>query len=963
MTEYKLAFVVTDSYYNDVDGKSYKTGSLTVDNEKTKPLMLFFWLDDYKRTWDDDSPVTYDSKNEATIESIDYTDGVLTIKKFDYNTLEDITEVYEVGKEVSIDGVVNESYHTLEYSFKPTKIVVGDDLEKDSSIFEVLTEDVWKGFYQKEKLPKAAENVKNAETFNAEIGGEVGLEELESPEVKSIMNHHGIKIVNREMIERVAWGRTNDDDIDYVTFSGSRKGLEQLADIIFEGDLKDTIRNAEYEKTDYEGVLGIENGNGKIVGTVSIEDVSDNKDKVFISIDGYNEEDHFSRHPMIWDGVIPESPFMAESFEAEGGGTIDYENTRMVSIEQVITVNYTWSSVPDDADVDDYTVNQEVEGQIEREMHQSDSGYGIQYVYDQTTGLDVQVEYNWDKTIEDGGEEMIKSWAETNETFGAEDDGWVKSTASERISGYSSFLRKKQFHFEKEFTMPPYPNTLKIDVDGYFTGISYEDEDESYFNTPEFIKERKEFVKTFTDSKLQEILEKYTMSKVKIYYEEIADDNYFGEREEEEEEDISDWGLTDEEIAEYKQEVAEEKAQNMADLEEEMNSHIEYCDDYFKEQMNDYMSDWSYSWMGEETNGQGHFMGHILPTFLPTHIKFVDETKGITIYEYNNQGGDILSYDAETFEANAKTGNKVYVITRRCEDYSEYRELDVAGFGSLTEARKKFNILFKEAKAWDYEDETIADAKEYMRWGDYWGIMSFNNGGMIYELREVIVGDKGDFDAETFESEEDYFDCIACEKELSESRFTKDEDGEMCDLCFKTNDVCSVCQNIELRTDLHYDSTGMMKLCERCEKYDERYAESFEANAKTFKKRKIDAETRKKVGKAVANELADGFPDIMGAGLENGHPMTEKGFVDNVRIGCDESWPLESDFREMRIVLESNGYYDGWDEYEDEEPYTDEYLLKNLWPECKRQIIAKAKQEAPKIVTQAKEEYGDKYDK
>ncbi len=321
--------------------------------------------------------------------------------------------------------------------------------------------------------------------------------------------------------------------------------------------------------------------------------------------------------------------------------------------------------------------------------------------------------------------------------------------------------------------------------------------------------------------------------------------------------------------------------------------------------------------------------------------------------------------DAETFEANAKTGNKVYIITRRGEDYSEYRELDVAGFGSLTEARKKFNLLFKEAKEQDYADETIAEAKDYMRWGDYWGIMSFNDGGRIYELREVIVGDKGDFyfDAETFESEEDYFDCIACEKELSESRFTKDEDGEMCDLCFKTNDVCSVCQNIELRTDLHYDSTGMMKLCERCEKYDERYAESFEANAKTFKKRKIDAETRKKVGKAVANELADGFHDIMWAGLENGYPMTEKGFVDNVRIGCDKSWPLESDFREMRIVLEGNGYYDGWNEYDYEEAYTDEYLLKTMWPECKRQIIARAKRDAPKIVTQAKEEYGDKYDK
>jgi len=142
--------------------------------------------------------------------------------------------------------------------------------------------------------------------------------------------------------------------------------------------------------------------------------------------------------------------------------------------------------------------------------------------------------------------------------------------------------------------------------------------------------------------------------------------------------------------------------------------------------------------------------------------------------------------------------------------------------------------------------------------------------------------------------------------------------------------------------------------------YDEvREAETF--NAEKFKRRKIDAETRKKVGKAVADELADGFHDIMWAGLENGHPMTEKGFVDNVRVGCDKSWPLESDFREMRIVLEGDGYYDGWNDYDYEEPYTDEYLRKTMWPECKRQIIARAKRDAPEIVAEAKKEYGDKY--
>ena len=171
------------------------------------------------------------------------------------------------------------------------------------------------------------------------------------------------------------------------------------------------------------------------------------------------------------------------------------------------------------------------------------------------------------------------------ETLGADDD-WVKTTASERISGYPSFLRKKLFHFEKQFTMPPYPNTLKIDVDGYFTGISYEDEDESYFNTPEFIDERKEFVGIYTDERLHKILEDYTMSKVKNYYEEIADYNMMDyvmkKEEEEEEEDISDWGMTDEEIAEYKQKWRKKKRKKWRIWRKEIKSHIEYCDDYFK---------------------------------------------------------------------------------------------------------------------------------------------------------------------------------------------------------------------------------------------------------------------------------------------------------------------------------------------------------------------------------------------
>tara|TARA_R110002110_G_scaffold190728_1_gene398911 strand:+ start:10 stop:1239 length:1230 start_codon:yes stop_codon:yes gene_type:complete len=179
--------------------------------------------------------------------------------------------------------------------------------------------------------------------------------------------------------------------------------------------------------------------------------------------------------------------------------------------------------------------------------------------------------------------------------YGAESyDGWVKSTASESF-GYPSFLRKKQFHFEKQFRMLPHPNILKIDVDGYFTGISYEDEDESYFNTPELIDERKEFVGIYTDERLHKILEKYTMDKIKNYYEEIAHD-------------MSAW------------------------RDDEEDEWISYCDDYFKEQMNTYMSEWLNSWMAEYNID---LMTIIHPTFLPTHIKFVDETRGITLYEHN----------------------------------------------------------------------------------------------------------------------------------------------------------------------------------------------------------------------------------------------------------------------------------------------------------------------------------------
>jgi len=145
---------------------------------------------------------------------------------------------------------------------------------------------------------------KGDESFNAEIGGEVGLEQLKSPEVKSIINKHGIKIVNREMIERVAWGRTNDDDIDYVTFSGSRKGLEQLADVIFDGDLKDTIRNAEMDELDDSSSI-IRNQVGDMVGMVELDKNDEDIEKVDIDIIDEDGE-------MAYEGTLG-----AETFEAE----------------------------------------------------------------------------------------------------------------------------------------------------------------------------------------------------------------------------------------------------------------------------------------------------------------------------------------------------------------------------------------------------------------------------------------------------------------------------------------------------------------------------------------------------------------------------------------------------------------------------------------------------------------------
>jgi hypothetical protein len=198
------------------------------------------------------------------------------------------------------------------------------------------------------------------------------------------------------------------------------------------------------------------------------------------------------------------------------------------------------------------------------------------------------------------------------------DDGWVRSDVTANIAGYYSFIRKRPFYLEKEFTMPPYPNTLKLVVDGFFTGISYEDMGENYFNTLEFQEYRNKYVNEYTDEVLEKILERYALGKMESLYEEIT--------------------VLDEDYSE-----------------EEKNNHIKYCDDYLKKQMNQYMKEWNNSWMGEYNIDS---FGGEQPTFIPTYIWFYDKTREKTLYQYriDEESRNLLRgygrpFRAESFEA------------------------------------------------------------------------------------------------------------------------------------------------------------------------------------------------------------------------------------------------------------------------------------------------------------------------
>ena len=83
--------VITDSFHNDIDGKDYKYGSPNKVDDKSKPVILFYFVDDYERVWDEGNPISYDDeklKNNASVSLIDYTDKVLLINLFDYESFD-----------------------------------------------------------------------------------------------------------------------------------------------------------------------------------------------------------------------------------------------------------------------------------------------------------------------------------------------------------------------------------------------------------------------------------------------------------------------------------------------------------------------------------------------------------------------------------------------------------------------------------------------------------------------------------------------------------------------------------------------------------------------------------------------------------------------------------------------------------------------------------------------------------
>jgi hypothetical protein len=164
-------------------------------------------------------------------------------------------------------------------------------------------------------------------------------------------------------------------------------------------------------------------------------------------------------------------------------------------------------------------------------------------------------------------------------------------------------------------------------------------------------------------------------------------------------------------------------------------------------------------------------------------------------------------------------------------------------------------------------------------------------------------------------SAEDEYDCMVCGV-VSEKEMTQDD--ELCDSCLKTHGRCGVCQDIELLTDLHYDSTGMMNLCGRCEKHDESFSADHDAKGyyEPYAFCEFCSDEIQKEGDAVTlrgeiickdcKEAWDEQPDDGGFRAE----------------GEDSRWS-EEDFRAAANEV-------AWGEMEGREPFDDDETLDQL---------------------------------
>ena len=249
--------VITDSFHSDIEGKNYKFGTPNKLNKTSKPLILFYFVQDYKRTWDEANPLNYDDpqlKNDAIVTKIESEGDVLNISLFDYESLDETELRFEVGKETSVSKVVDENDHTKEYKFIPTKIVVDDSLEKGSKIYDELIETVWTNYYIKnskegEKIPKVAENVETEFDFihcSNCLFSKTGLNRCE--------------VCNTEFVCRSQHG----EDCNCYLFTAeghshnksSYKKCAECSDSVFELEEEICFEcssfGAEYEKTDAE---------------------------------------------------------------------------------------------------------------------------------------------------------------------------------------------------------------------------------------------------------------------------------------------------------------------------------------------------------------------------------------------------------------------------------------------------------------------------------------------------------------------------------------------------------------------------------------------------------------------------------------------------------------------------------------------------------------------------------------